>query len=206
MLCGLNFFGDLSKSGLLNMTHNAPRPVESSQCRAVAASSAEFLRASSSTSGDLVRTGRCSLADSLQSVVSCVRPLSRHGQRFRLSGPCSKLLSGGESASHVRSFRSRSAPGLASEPILRATVAGGARRFERRWRGAEPSLTSLNGVNLQRSRSKPAVPCEGPRLDQKQGQSAQPRACSGRQRHVHLRWPARVDGFEERWRPATGAR
>jgi hypothetical protein len=37
----------------------------------------------------------------------------------------------------------RSAPGLSAR-VLRSTVAGGDRRFGRRWRGAEPLLTSSN--------------------------------------------------------------
>jgi len=119
MLYGLNFIGDLSKNGLLNMTRNAPWQFESSLRRAVVASPTESLRASASDSSDLVGTVRGSSAFLLQTVVSRARSLGLHAQWFRLSRPCSKSLSGGESASHVRSFRSRSAPGLASEPVLR---------------------------------------------------------------------------------------
>jgi hypothetical protein len=145
----------------LNTTGKAPRPCQAVLQRAVIASPAEFLRASAADSGDLASTGRGSSGLFLQTVVSRARPLGRHARRFRLSGSCSEMLSERETAFRVCSFVSRSAPGLASEPTLRATVAGGDRRFGRRWRGAEPLLTSSNAVGLQRNRSGPAVACEG---------------------------------------------
>ena len=37
-------------------------------------------------------------------------------------------------------------------------------------------------------------------------QSGEPRACSGRLRPSRVPWPAVVGGFEDSWRPATGAR
>ena len=63
------------------------------------------------------------------------------------------------SISRARRWVTRSAPGLSAR-VLRSTVAGGDGRFGRRWRGAEPLLTSSNAVGLQRNRSGPAVACE----------------------------------------------
>lgn len=180
------------------MTRNAPRPFESSLRRAVIASSTEFLRASASASGDLVRAGRGSSAFLLQTVVSRVRPWGLHAQRFRLSAFCFESLPESEAASRVRSFRSRSAPGLTSEPVLRATVAGGDRRFEHRWRGAEPALTSSNAAGLPRSRPGPAVACGGVPSRTEQGQAVQPCGSSGRLSYFHPLWPAIVGGFEKR--------
>jgi hypothetical protein len=145
----------------LNTTGKAPRPCQAVLQRAVIASPAEFLRASAADYGDLVSAGRGSLGVFLQTVVPRARPLSRHARRFRLSGSCSETLRENEAPSRLRSVVSRSAHGLASEPVLRAAVAGGDRRFGRRWRGAGPLLTSSRAVGLQRNRSGPAVPCEG---------------------------------------------
>lgn len=66
----------------------------------------------------------------------------------------------GPSISRSCRWVTRSAPGLSAR-VLRSTAAGGDRRFEHRWRGAEPSLTSSNGVGLPRTSAEPAAPCEG---------------------------------------------
>jgi hypothetical protein len=143
------------------MNRKAPRPFRASLTGTPFASPTESLRASASDSGDLFGTVRGSSAFVLQPVVFGVRPLESHVQQFRLSRSCSELLCEGGSASRLRRFKTRSAPGLVTVPVLRSTVAGGDRRFEHRWREAELMLSSSNAVGLQRSRSKPVMACEG---------------------------------------------